>query len=274
MGSMLTAEAQLINPSFEQTDSIGAISDWKLTQGKISRYSVINLGVIPFTASNGNYFILLESDTSTLPVKKALFEQQYALSDTPGSMYMDYLYIPENTSQHAEITLFFSKWNGSQRDTILFKTDTIPVIANGSIIPIQWNTYSANLKDLYKQVILPDTAWIRLSNTDNPGKNIKLFADNISFSKWTVGLTEPETNLVNIFPNPASDRLTIFTNGTAKPDRFLLVDITGKQFAIEAYTISADQYSISVNKVPDGLYSFVMMSNNTPLHRKLILVKH
>jgi hypothetical protein len=277
IGCLLTAKAQLPNASFELTDSLGNTDGWNLAQGKISRFSVINFGVLPFTAAHGNYFILLESDTATLPVKRALFEQTAAFNDTPGSVYLNYLYIPENTAQHAEITLFFSKWNGTQRDTILYKNDTIPVVANGNTIPIQWNVYSANLKSSYRVAMLPDTAWIRISNTDNivPGKNIKLFADNITFGKWAVGLKEQAANVVNIFPNPASAFLTVNTGSTQSASRFLLIDITGRQLAIPNYTRSADhEYIVPVQDVPDGLYTLAIMDETTVLHRQLIFIKH
>lgn len=275
---LFTAKAQLINPSFEQTDSLGNIAGWTLAQGKLNRFSVVSFGVIPFTASNGNYFILLESDTTTLPVKRALFEQRFSFNDTPGSISLNYLYIPENTSQRADITTLFTRWNGTQRDTILYKNDTIPVVANGNAIPIQWNVYAGNLKGSYRSALLPDSGWIRLSNTDNtvPGKNIRLFADNITFGKWMVGLAEQTAApQVSVFPNPASEHLVVAVNAEQQPDHFLLTAISGKQFVISGYGVTAGhQYSIPVREIPDGLYSLAVMKNSTQLYRHMIFIKH
>lgn len=276
-GCLLTAKAQVYNASFEATDTIGNIDGWNLSQGKLSRFSVVNFGVIPFTAANGSYFILLESDTATLPAKRALFESRFAFTDTPGSIYLNYLYIPENTAQHAEITLFFSKWNGTQRDTVLYKNDTIPVVANGNNIPIQWNVYSASLDSSYRTAALPDTAWIRLSNTDNtvPGKNLRLFADNITIGKWAVGLKDYAASVVNIFPNPVASLLTVKTGNTQTADRFVFTDMTGRQFAVTAYGQDTEhEYTIPVQHIPDGVYALAILNNETMLHRQLILIKH
>jgi hypothetical protein len=273
--SLFTAKAQLLNPSFENTDSLGNIDGWSLTQGKMSKHSVLTFGAVPFTAAQGNYFISLRSDTLVVPAERALFEQHCAFTDTPGSIYMNYLFIPENTDQRAQIELLLTKWNGGQRDTVLFISDTIAVVANGNNILIQWNTWSETLTGQYRMAILPDSAHVTLSNSDNtlPGKNLTLFADNITLSRWAVGLNETQMLQATLFPNPTSDLLTIRTDGIQEIAQFMLTDITGKQFAVAHDSFGNGEYTIRVNAIPDGLYTLTMLGTHYPLHKQ-VLIKH
>jgi hypothetical protein len=174
--------AQLANPSFEQTDSTGAIANWQSLQGKTTRVTVEQFGILPFTAFHGNYFIKLESDTN--PIKVARFTQTFAFADTPASFYLHHLYLPENTNQTAGVQLLMTKWNGTSRDTVLFIRDSVHVVANGSQVPIQWNTFGTNLSNRYLLAQLPDTATIELTNDlTATGTQIKWYVDALSFGQ-------------------------------------------------------------------------------------------
>ena len=83
IGLQLSAFAQLQNPSFEQTDTTGRLSAWKLKQGNLTKLSAITFGAIPFTAFEGNYFALLESDTLQPSIKNGILEQIVSFADSP-----------------------------------------------------------------------------------------------------------------------------------------------------------------------------------------------
>jgi hypothetical protein len=266
------AFAQLQNPSFEQTDSLGKLQHWNLKSGKATQLSSAQFGVIPFTPFDGNYFMLLESDTQTAIAQRGIIEQVFAFADTPGSISFPYFYIPESINQHAQIRLLFTKWNGTSRDTVLYLTDTLAAVADSNQIRIQWNTYPISLTDKYTQSILPDSAHLVFTNDDNlvAGKNIRLYLDKISFGKWAVGLKEQKQLSVELYPNPANQFVWIRT-----PERsltFLLMGVDGKQY-FPQLSQSTDGFQIDLNTIPNGLY-FLQGTGNAQHFSKRILITH
>lgn len=269
------SNAQVINPSFEATDSAGKIAGWTSVQGKITRLVAAQFGSIPFTASHGNYFILLETDTGALPVKPALLEQTFAFADTPSSFYLDYLYIPENTSQHASFSLLFTRWSGTQRDTVMYTHDTIPVVANGNSIPIQWNTLSVNLENAYRSAALPDSAWISFSNDNStaPGRQIRLYMDHIIFGKWAVGLDERLITAARVYPNPATDHLVVKSTEDLENALMMLTDISGRQYRITVHHSVADGCVVPLSGIPEGMYFFSINHSGRMIYHKPVYIR-
>lgn len=261
---VVAAKAQLQNRSFEFSDSTQTLVSWNAKQGKVSKLSVTQFGIVPFTAAEGNYFVLLETDTLQLPNRKAILTQTYALTDTPKSISLKYLYIPESTVQHATIRLLFTKWNGISRDTIQFIDDTIPVVANGNVVLLQWNTYRTNLS--YRSANLPDTATLQFSNDDsNTGKNIRLYLDDISFSNWLTGVKEKTNWTFKVYPNPASSYLTIDGEGI---EMVTLLTMDGKQVLHQPYA-----ETLFINDVPRGMYICSVTHTSGAIARKLVVIQ-
>ncbi len=260
----IAAKAQFHNPSFELSDSANTLVSWNIEQEKVSKLSVAQFGIVPFTAAQGNYFALLETDTLQLPNRKAILTQTYALTDTPKSISLQYLYIPESNIQHATISLLFTKWNGSNRDTIQFLNDTIPVVANGNAVLLQWNKYAVNLS--YRSANLPDTATIQFSNDDsNTGKNIRLYLDDIQFDRWLVGITEEPNWTFNLYPNPASTYFTIEGN---EMEDVKLFTLDGKQVLYEQHPST-----VMLNNIPEGIYICAVTHKSGAVARKLLVIQ-
>lgn len=269
-----TVFAQLLNPSFEQTDSTGAWLNWKVQQGKLTKLSAVNFGAIPFTAAEGNYFVLLQSDTLPLPIKAGTIQQSFAFVDTPKSFSLNNLYIPENTGQHARVELLFTKWNGTLRDTILFLNDTLPIIAEGTLIPIQWNTYRKTLSTFYRNQMLPDSAFISITNDDSQsGKSIRLYLDHIRFGKWPVGLAEKNRLQVRVFPNPAHSQITIQTSVFNEPYRLNIISLSGQQTTTMQVNPASNEYHLNTSDFPSGLYILQLISGSA-VSQQLITIQH
>ncbi|MES2780972.1 MAG: T9SS type A sorting domain-containing protein [Bacteroidota bacterium] len=269
-----TAFAQLLNPSFEQTDSTGALSDWKVTQGNFTKLSAVTFGAIPFTAFEGNYFTLLESDTLNTPIKAGTLEQSFVYADTPKNISINNLFIPENTAQHARIKLLFTKWNGTSRDTVLYLNDTLPIIAEGTSIPIRWNTYTQTLTTFYRNQQLPDSAIISITNDDSQtGKSIRLYLDNIRFGKWPVGMTELQPFTFQLFPNPAQDRLTIQASKITDPLTIRIISLSGQTLETLKMEEPSDRYEVNTSGFASGLYVLQILSQ-VAVSQQLITIQH
>jgi hypothetical protein len=265
-------KAQLQNPSFEQTDTLGTLSNWRLTQGKATQMTSIQFGVIPFTPYQGNFFVLLESDTLTPTTKRATLEQTFVYADTPGNIAFHYFYIPKSLDQHGQIVLLFTSWNGFSRDTVLYLKDTITAVADSNSIRIQWNVYAKTLKGLYRTSTLPDTAMIIFKNDDAPiaGKDIRLYLDDLHFGQWATGLSEQTLSDILVYPNPAHEILFI-----SCPDPYAdysLTDITGAVVKPES-TIEQNGLRLNLRSIPSGLY-FLQLKNAQSIFTKRILINH
>lgn len=265
--------AQLQNLSFETIDTTGRLSFWQVKQGKLSKFSVVNFGALPFTAFQGNYFALLESDTFSSPLKKGIIEQSSAFTDTPQSIILRNLYIPENTAQHAELTLLLSKQNGTTRDTILFMRDTLPIVANGNTIPIQWNTFSKTLSPFYRSKQLPDSAFISITNDNTQtGKTIRCYIDALSFGKWPVGLQEVSALSFRLFPNPATNKLTIRTE-SLDPVTIRIISICGSEQMVESTDVQPGNIELNIEDLPSGLY-IVQLLTHLASSQQILSIQH
>lgn len=204
------AIAQPSNPSFEWVDSTGATSFWQLEQGKVTRYSVLQFGSLPFTPSNGNYFVSLETDTTNAPIA-CVFKQSFAVSDTIRKIGFDYLYLPQTSLQRAGFTAIATKWNGAQQDTLFTLTDGLAPVTDNNVVLLQWNAYETT----WPLAATADTIHLQFTNDiDNaPGKQVRLLLDNVRVGKFPVGLETIESNpSFDLFPNPASTQVNITSN--------------------------------------------------------------
>jgi hypothetical protein len=265
--------AQLQNTSFEQVDSMGKMRGWNLRQGKITRLSVSNFGVIPLTAYRGNYFALLESDTTSTPPKRGILEQTAPFADTPQSLYIPHLYLPENTTQHARILLLFSKWNGTSRDTILYLNDTLPIIANGNTIPIRWNIFEKNLSAFYRIKQLPDSIELQITNDESEtGKTVRLYLDEITLGKWPVGIMENHSFHFFSFPNPANNYILIETP-SKEAININISSMNGQTQAIPFKEITPGRYEVLTEMISSGLYILEVTSASSRSHQ-LLRIQH
>lgn len=269
----ISAFAQLLNPSFEQTDSTGNLVAWNINQGKLTKLSAVNFGAFPFTAFHGNYFALLQSDTLSTTVKNGIIQQSFSFVDTPKSISINNLYLPENTSQHAQFILLFTRWNGTSRDTVLYVSDTLPIITQGNSIPIQWNVFNKTLTPYYRSATLPDSATLTIVNDDSEtGKTVGLYIDNIQFGKWPVGLKENTSFNFSLYPNPANNRVIIQTNAE-KPDAVRLITLSGHEKTPSYYEIQPGLYELHTAGLADGLYIIQLISHSA-ISQQIIRIQH
>jgi hypothetical protein len=87
-----------------------------------------------------------------------------------------------------------------------------------------------------------------------------------------VGLEEPTTGMA-VFPNPATDMVTVGLSGQ-QSGLLNLIDLAGH--TIKAVPVTSTQRSLSfgVNMLPAGVYACAFFPENGPaVYRKLIIVK-
>ena len=101
--------------------------------------------------------------------------------------------------------------------------------------------------------------------------------DSISI-KYRIGDTEcflsteneiKQEEAITVFPNPASDNVTISTNGSTD---FVLYNILGDALIIEKLT--AGQNMISVQDLPNGVYFYALGREGAVVETKKLIVRH
>ncbi|MEO8761086.1 MAG: T9SS type A sorting domain-containing protein [Bacteroidia bacterium] len=107
----------------------------------------------------------------------------------------------------------------------------------------------------------PTYGWIRLAVTNSHKITIKDF----SFGKETIGINRLSNNTkINIYPNPASNKLFISTQTEAEIQLF---DLLGKQI------ISTKNNVIDTENLSEGIY-FVSVKTTKDFFIKKIIVQH
>jgi hypothetical protein len=88
---------------------------------------------------------------------------------------------------------------------------------------------------------------------------------------------EIQANGLNIYPNPASDKITIRRNeiGWMNGASVLLVDMQGKIWMKEAISendSNRETLEMNTNNLPNGLYNMVIFSGSERVSKKIVIL--
>lgn len=105
-------------------------------------------------------------------------------------------------------------------------------------------------------------------------KSLLSIRDNaiVSFELENVGADNNQENIFELYPNPASEKITIKLLKEIDESRQVtleLVDIRGT--ILKSYQIQNPQTDIDVSELPSGVYLFAMKTNNKIYEQKLVV---
>lgn len=268
-----------LNGSFESIDSNGVVVGWKVKKGNAKRNSAQFRFGFPFTATDQGFFLSLDNDTVTLPIKTAEISNTFPFTLAPPTFIFDAFYAPSFTFQKYGIQILFTKWRNNKRDTIMYKSDSISAVmgTNNDII-IKWSEKKLDLSLAYQDTAMPDSASITINNDIiSPFANATfLLIDNIRFHSLKIGVDEkeiPNDNYV-IYPNPAStNTITIDVHSHLKKNNKLTVsDITGKYWVSNEINFE-EKVQIDVSQLLNGLYFVNIDNGESNKTMKLIIAR-
>lgn len=222
------AQTQLPNAGFENWDSISGVAENPVSWSSFNNFYNLGVPVMSFKttdAHSGTYALRLITDTVTMgpPFGNNTLDTMAGFVfpgavdfDNPGIPYADrpvlmQAWVKGNiaATSSAYIMITLSKWNTSTegRDIVGQATYTLSdTISNYTQISEAIN---------YSLPSIPDTIDVKIMAGDvGPGgysmPGNEFFIDDISFT-FPVGISEKgkDKNSVAIFPNPASDKITI-----------------------------------------------------------------
>lgn len=105
---------------------------------------------------------------------------------------------------------------------------------------------------------------------DNTGTAVTS-GDSISYYYHTVmGINDLSSNVstVKIYPNPATDKITIELSEAIKECNLAIIDVEGQQLII--YVVTGQQMQVDISSLPQGLYFIRLTSNKTVITGKFI----
>jgi PKD repeat protein len=208
-----------------------------------------------------------QSDAMILP--------RFDFTTAGGVPYLNFkwAYARSDANYSDELIVLVSKDCGVNWAQVFYKTGstmttgatlTTPYVPSISTV---WKTANINLNTYitYSNVL------IKIVNVTDGGNN--LYIDNINLGASTTGINETTNQIsdLNIFPNPAKDRITISLNNfdNNKPILVRIIDILGKEVFYSTYTNS--KISLNVVSWSKGMYTINVTQDQKVIHKKIIV---
>ena len=81
----------------------------------------------------------------------------------------------------------------------------------------------------------------------------------MKYDTVSVGINEQQESRIKLYPNPATDKITVETSGTPQESHLAIVNAQGQEFIIRQITQPKTQLDLS--SLPSGVY-FVRLTND------------
>jgi hypothetical protein len=277
------AFGQIPNSGFESWTNMGNYINpegWWTTNDSIESGSFYpaTRSTDHYPASVGNYSIRLENNIALLPgwgafgltwtgdFKGSNFPV-FPLNGHPTSLYGYYKFAPQNNDT-MEIHIRIYK-NGVDISGGSYKT---------AAAATEWTAFSMT----FNEYADADSARIFMSTCyDNdapvPHGNSVLYIDNISFDSLIIaGIPEVDVkNTVSVYPNPASDLLTIhFSVHIAKQIDLSIMNACGQTIYSQKITANMSISPHDISQFPAGIYFVrVAIEKQNIYNQKIIIVR-
>ncbi len=216
-----------------------------------------------YSITSGNYdeMILPPFDMTSIPYAALFFDVAYAQYASEN----DRLEVLASTNCGATWTSLFNKAGATLA--------TAPLHGSSGFVPTasEWRTESADMTSFVgnSQVL------IKFKGTSAYGNN--LYVDNINVVVSAAGVSETQSNSVNIYPNPFSDVATIaLTLANESKVEVNIYNVVGELVFTENHetmTSGAHQIAIDGQSLPSGMYFVNIMIGNELHTMKLSLTK-
>jgi hypothetical protein len=275
----ITTNAQIPNNGFENWTTIGSYENptgWA-TMNNLSAgtfYSCTK-STDHYPVSVGNYSIRLENNTSLTQMTGS-----YGMAITDTMAYPFQPAFPING--HPTSLCGYYKYNSLNNDSmfiriILFNNGTmvsgsIPTFISG-ISTSGWTSFTLPLT--YTSA---DSATINISAfypdgpTSTPKGNSVLYVDNLSFDNLISSVPEQtvKNTLFNLYPNPASDIITLNIDNLNNADLTLnIYNVIGT--LVKSETLKQNNQQFNIGDLSNGVYMLTLKSKDLTENHRLII---
>jgi len=275
----INANSQIPNNGFENWNAIGNgmnPTGWYCTNNFLDTtgsYFGITRSTDHYPASIGSYSLRVENNTSLIPNWGSMGlawtgdingcdNPAFPVTGHPTSFCGYYKFLPQNKDT---MRIFICLYNEGADIAQAYLKDTVTVSSWASfVIPIPSYTDA-------------DSARIFLSSFNSDGAmivqgNSALYIDNLSFDNLIGSVTEQTTinTLFNLFPNPASDNITLNINNSCNGEMELKIySVTG--VLIKSEILKQYNQQINTGDLNNGIYLVAIKSKDVIENQKLII---
>ncbi|MBA4260271.1 MAG: hypothetical protein C0446_13990 [Chitinophaga sp.] len=190
----------------------------------------------------------------------------YPFSNRPQVLNYNIQYMPYDPSDSTSVKVLLTKWNvgTSIRDTVAYGASYYNAMAHS------WFVGSTYLN--YLNGDAPDSAMIVISSSSsNPKDGSYIYIDNLQFNGSVIGIEErqPSEKDVEVYPNPASNSISIKVKDNAETTFIYVYDAIGKQiYALRVLEL----VNINTSSWEKGFYTFRIIQNNKySINKKIII---
>ena len=167
------------------------------------------------------------------------------------------------------VLITFTKTNSGVPDTIGVGAITCSYTVSNYTefaVPIYYNPAYTENPDTMNIILLSSVA-------ATGGNGSTLLVDDLSLVYNPVGISENHAVNYRIYPNPASDHLTISTNDTKNiPVNVKIFNLTGQEVYNDNY-LNVSNHNINLSSFKEGMY-FVKISSNNINKTEKVLISH
>ncbi len=180
------------------------------------------------------------------------------------SYYMQYM--PAVPTDPSSVKVLLTKWNSSllKRDSIAYGESYYSGMAH------TWVNSTTALN--YYSGDYPDSAIIVISSSDSVPQNFStIYIDKLEFIGTVQGidhLSSP-SDYFSIYPNPASDNITIGLNDELKKGEIKIINLLGET-VFSQYISKTKTVTLNVEELTAGIYFIQLKSENNFYSRKLM----
>ena len=224
---------------------------------KLTSKNVIGFGVAAGIAMSGKI-----NFTTYLP------ESGYAFTARPVALTGEWQYAPGASTDTGSVSLLFTKWNGTSRDSVGFIYYKLP----GSVT--SWTAFS--LPITYLKSENPDTAEIYFSSSTatTAAAGSYLYIDTLGFT--SAGTAVAQVNGLNsalsISPNPSLGAFTVnISSGNMEPAQIVVTNMLGQK--VMETTIATNTPASLQLDAPAGIYFLNAVTGNGRWSEKLLIAK-
>ncbi len=285
LGIITTTKAQIPNFSFENWTNAGTyeIPDMWGTMNNTTKLASIYTATKATPGSPGNSYIKLTSKTVGTSVVNGIAvsgkldsltmtaKSGFAFAQRPFSLTGKWQHMIYGSSQ-GSIQITLTRWDVglNQRVTVASANQVLSGMA------MSWANFTIPLT--YADGNFPDTCIITMKASGNaPTNNDYLWIDNLLFAGSVTGINKVANYIssINIFPNPATEKITVELNTKIQSTITLqIIDVTGKLISENNIGEVYGKYSHELNTsgIAKGTY-FLKISTNDNFEVKKIIIE-
>jgi hypothetical protein len=273
------SQAQIPNAGFEDWTTVGNHENpdgWATMNGLSgTSFNSCTKSTDHYPANVGQYSVRLENNTAL-----AQFTGGYGGVVTDAFNYPfqpAFPVIGNPTSLHGHFK--FTSLNGDQVwvKLVLFNQGTIVAdesyISEAQSYP-EWTPFEIQLDDYgdADSATIMLFAFYPIGQTDGPNGNSVLWVDNLSFNSPITSVTEARGLSFNLYPNPATDMVTLTLGDTyANGQTVSVYSMLGSLVRSEA--AQGNRHQMDVSSLPTGIYVVELRSAEKATHHRLHVVR-